>query len=311
MLQTDGKLQQLKDDEAQPHNQEMTSKTSHQLLKSVVDKICDAYERYPGDAADYLKTGFSELDANHLGLAKGSLTLLAGDANSGKTTLLCNIASNIAIEQQKSVGVMTFRHSAEQLVTRILASIARIPMKIMHTGEINDPYWKKLLGGISRFEKANMQFAEPIFSNVEQLLSNIESMITKYQLEVLAIDDFPFRFCSHDLHSSMHTAERFVEELRQLARRLNIPIILTAGISHELHRRLNRRPNLADLAIQGNIALAVDNVLFLYADGLSHPSKEDKYVELRFAKNANGPLDSILLRDYRWYSRFEDYNFMS
>lgn len=309
MLQTDGKLQQLKDDEAQPHNQEMTSKTSHQLLKSVVDKICDAYERYPGDAADYLKTGFSELDANHLGLAKGSLTLLAGDANSGKTLLMCNIASHLAVEQHKAVGIITFRLSGEQLMKRILASAANIEVQRLDTGMLLKEDWHNFTESIKRLSHANMRFNEACWFSVEQFIVEIERMVSEYQLDFLAIDDFPFAFCAKDRQHSMQTSALVVESLRHLARRLNIPMILTAGISANVHKRHQHRPTLADLALHGEIVSPSDSVLFLYRDQLYNPDTTHSHqTELLIAKNNNGNTGKVLLKNRLDHARFEDFH---
>ncbi len=286
----------------------ITSKSSNEILKIIVKKVIDKYEQHSFEADDYVKTGFRDFDDKFSGLNKGSLILLAGDYHSGKTNLICNIASNIALKQQKTVGIMSFQYSAEQLMKSILASESQIEMMRMDTGLLTQDDWKKLNLGIEQLLDANIQFAEPVFRTIEELLSNIEIMVTEHELEILAIDDFPFRFCSHDLQHSMQASERFAQSLRQLARKLNIPIILTAGISSRVHRRENHRPNLGDLSINGDITRGVDTVIFLYRDVLYYPDTEStKILELIVAKNKYRCISKVLLNYHTDFAKLKDY----
>lgn len=90
------------------------------------------------------------------------------------------------------------------------------------------------------------------------------------------------------------------QTLKQLARRLKIPIICLSQLSRGVERREEKRPLMSDLRDSGAIEQDADLVMFVYRpDYYQKPSEvrpENQEVELIVSKHRNGPIGNVQLR---------------
>ena len=80
-----------------------------------------------------------DLDTLTTGLQKSDLVILAARPIIGKTSFALNIAEHAAVrEDKKSVGVFSLEMSKEQLVLRLLCSVANIDSQRLRTGFLEE-----------------------------------------------------------------------------------------------------------------------------------------------------------------------------
>ena len=91
-----------------------------EVAKKVVDDVLSGEKLIKG-----LKTRFHTLDGITAGLQKGDLIILAARPSVGKTAFALNIAMNVIL-QNKSVVFFSLEMPAEQLMQRMIASIASV-----------------------------------------------------------------------------------------------------------------------------------------------------------------------------------------
>ena len=89
-------------------------------------------------------TGFYDLDNYLSGLQKSDLIILAARPSMGKTAFCLNIATSVALKENRSVLFFSLEMSKEQLVQRMLCSQAEIDAQRIRTGEINEMDFQKL-----------------------------------------------------------------------------------------------------------------------------------------------------------------------
>lgn len=105
--------------------------------------------------------------------------------------------------------------------------------------------------------------------------------------------------------------------LKQLAKELNIPIIVLSQLSRAPEARADRRPQLSDLRESGALEQDADVVMLLFREDM-YQTKDDKppaerapidklsVVEVILAKQRNGPTGVVKLAFIREQTRFED-----
>ena len=110
--------------------------------KVVADVVRNLEERgqNPGTVTG-LSTGFTDLDKLTTGLHGGELVIIAGRPSMGKTALAMNIAETCALKQNKAVAIFSMEMGAEQIVTRLLGSVAKVHQQKMRTGGLTEAYW--------------------------------------------------------------------------------------------------------------------------------------------------------------------------
>ena len=93
------------------------------------------------------------------GLQRGDLIIIAARPSMGKSTLVLNMAQNIAIEQELPVAIFSLEMPSQQVAMRMLAAEARIDFSDLRTGGLVEENWAVLTQAVSSL------MSVPIFIN--------------------------------------------------------------------------------------------------------------------------------------------------
>ena len=122
------------------------------LVKQGINRIEKLYykkERYLG-----VPTGFVDFDNLTSGLQPGNFIIIAARPSMGKTTLVLNMAQNIAIEQKLTVAIFSLEMPAQDIALRMLSAESRINFGYLRTGNFSNEYWAPLGSGADRLSEA-------------------------------------------------------------------------------------------------------------------------------------------------------------
>lgn len=244
-----------------------------------------------------VKTGYRDLDNMTAGLQRSDLIILAARPAMGKTTLVTNLAYNVATLNKQSVLFFSLEMSKEQLVDRMLADASGVDAWNIRTGNLSDDDFSKLSEAMGEMAEA------PIFIDDTPGLSVLE-MRTKARR---AAHDAPLGLVIVDylqlMQGSARTEGNRVQEvseisrgLKLLARELNVPVIALSQLSRSVESRSPQVPQLADLRESGSIEQDADIVMFIYREAYYNPDTERENVtDLIIAKHRNGPVGKVEL----------------
>ena len=128
-------------------------------LIPVKDLVLETYEKieYRYEHKDELlgiPTDFYELDTLTNGLQRSDLIILAARPAMGKTALALNIAQNVGIKAKVPVAIFSLEMSKQQLVQRMLCSVAEVDTQKLKTGNMQSKDWEKLADAMNQFAQA-------------------------------------------------------------------------------------------------------------------------------------------------------------
>ncbi len=244
-----------------------------------------------------IRTGYRDLDNKTAGLQRSDLIVIAARPAMGKTTLVTNLAYNVATIAKQSVLFFSLEMSKEQLVDRMLADASGVDAWNIRTGNLSDDDFSKLSEAMGEMAEA------PIFIDDTPGLSVLE-MRTKARR---AAHEQPLGLVIVDYLQLMQGSGRGdgnrVQEvseisrgLKLIARELNVPVIGISQLSRSVESRSPQIPQLADLRESGSIEQDADIVMFIYREAYYNPETERKNItELHIAKHRNGPTGKIEL----------------
>jgi replicative DNA helicase len=106
------------------------------LLHEAYDRL-DYLHAHRGEISG-VRTGFTDLDSLTTGLQKSDLVIVAARPSVGKTSFALNIAEHAAVKEKKSVGIFSLEMSKEQLVLRLLSSVANIDSQRLRSGFLEE-----------------------------------------------------------------------------------------------------------------------------------------------------------------------------
>jgi len=273
-----------------------------QDLTSLESILTDSFDRLEElhrnkGALRGVRTGYRDLDTMTAGLQRSDLIILAARPAMGKTTLVTNLAYNVATIAKQPVLFFSLEMSKEQLVDRMLSDASGVDSWNIRTGNLSDDDFSKLSEAMGEMSEA------PIFIDDTPGLSVLE-MRTKARR---AAHDQPLGLVIIDYlqlmqGSGRHDGNRVQEVseisrgLKLIARELNVPVIALSQLSRSVESRSPQIPQLADLRESGSIEQDADIVMFIYREAYYNPDTErENITDLIIAKHRNGPVGKVEL----------------
>ena len=167
--------------------------------------------------------------------------------------------------------------------------------------------WPRMATAVRIIADIDINFLSIKQDSLESTIQSIEKAIIETSATTLCID--PIQNIK-DLQETNKAAElsNISRELKELAIRNNILVLVTSHLSRTVFSRPNKRPIAQDILGSGSIEHDADYVILIYRDEIFYPDTEFKGIaEINFAKYRFGRPFSSRLCFFGKYLRFENY----
>ncbi|MFH1162029.1 MAG: replicative DNA helicase [Candidatus Jorgensenbacteria bacterium] len=283
----------------------ISQRSRPQRFIPVQSELPAAYERleklHRGEkgALRGLSTHFTQLDYILSGLQASDLIIVGARPSYGKTTLVLDIARQAALAG-KSVGVFSLEMSKDQVIDRLIASQAQVPLWRLRTGRLSDELEFALIQqALDELSKAPLYIDDSPSPTTLQMRSMARRLQIEQGLDLLVVDYLQLIQPRTGSDSMVQQVTEISRHLKALARELKVPVIAVSQLSREVEKRETKIPRLSDLRESGSLEQDADVVLFIYRkdrDRTDLPEEEQNLAEIIIAKHRNGPLGSVQLR---------------
>ena len=258
-----------------------------------------------------IPTGFTDFDLMTSGLQRGDLIIIAARPSMGKSTLVLNMAQNIAIEQELPVAIFSLEMPTQQVLLRMLAAEARINFSNLRTGNLTGEDWTGLTQAVSSL------ISVPIFINdmrgvsVQTIRAEGRRLKGEHEnLAVIIVDYLQLLSGSGRYAGRVEEISDISRALKTLAWELDTPIIACSQLSREVEKRPDKRPLLSDLRESGAIEQDADLVAFLYREDYYDEAADDQgTADLIIKKQRNGPTGTVRLEFNKTQMRFANMSY--
>lgn len=266
-----------------------------------------------GEDVTGLSTGFDEIDKRTSGLHANELIIVAARPAMGKTAFALNLATNVAIRNNKTVAVFNMEMGAEQLANRMIAAEGQISQNKLRTGNLQKNDWKQLDEAITRLADTKIFIDDTPGMTIAEIRAKSRRLAsTDGNLGLIVIDYL--QLISGSAKYAGNRQQEIAEisrALKTLAMELEIPIVALAQLSRSVEQREDKRPLLSDLRESGSIEQDADIVAFLYRDDYYTKKIDiDEFTsksEFIMSKNRSGSTATVELIFKRDISKFEGY----
>jgi replicative DNA helicase len=278
-----------------------------ELLHAAYDRL-DYLHTHRGEVSG-VRTGFPELDALTTGFQKSDLIVVAARPSVGKTSFALNIAEHAAVRDHRTVGVFSLEMSKEQLVLRLLSSVAAIDSQRLRTGFLEEIDFARIAPAMNSLSEAPMFIDDtPNISSME-LRTKARRLQAEAGLDLIVVDYLQLMQATTTTRDANRVQEvsEISRGLKALARELSIPVVALSQLSRQPEMRESREPRLSDLRESGAIEQDADLVVFLWRDRERQPEDAESEVEeinVHLAKHRNGPTGRMKLVFRKAQTRF-------
>jgi len=297
-------------------------KAEHLIFEIAEDRVRQGFQ-YIGDVAHRrleqieqmagrpemitgVPTGFTDFDRMTSGLQRQELIVVAARPSMGKTALALNMAQ-YAAKNGNVVGIFSLEMSAEQLVSRLLCSEARVDAHRLRTGYLNREEWARLADALRRLCETKVYIDDSAGTSVMEMRAKCRRLKAEHGLDMLIIDYLQLMAGRGRIESRQQEVSQISRDLKGLAKELDIPVVALSQLSRAPEQRSEHKPQLSDLRESGAIEQDSDVVCFIYREEVYNPTDENQgTAELIIGKQRNGPTGVVPLAFLKEFTRFEN-----
>ena len=260
-------------------------------ILNTLEKLIDLPK---GGEKNFLPSGFPRID-RQVRFTKGTLTLIAADAGTGKTAFLLSVMRNVTKDGYRPV-LFTLEMTRRQIEENIIAQELDVCHRDMIAGYLNEADQDRLAAGLSKFADLNIGIHSGRWTVNEIRHQMITEMRTK-GADCLLIDSMgklKLPTGMSKVGGKLHDIYNYLcEELVDIAEELDIPIILTHHLNKDNAKRgKNNRPTVGSLREAGD--MWTHNVILIYRPYLAtHDQDLKDYAEFIIVKARDGEVGIV------------------
>lgn len=240
-----------------------------------------------------VKTGIGAIDDLTGGLWPGLLHVLGARPSMGKSALCLNIVTNAALAGRPALYIPT-EDARRYVVLRELARFGDVDLNDLMLRSVHRDDWRKLAEGAEQIAKIPLWVCDSPGLSSERIASIAALHKQVHGLDLLVVDHLGE--LNDKAESQTASIEAAAKGLRDIAKELDIPVLLATQLNREVERRPDKRPTLHDLRQSGAIEQIARVVWFMYRRGYYRQGcEDDPDTQLIVAKATHGKTGTIKL----------------
>lgn len=179
-----------------------------------------------------LSTGLPDLDSATDGLHGGEFIIIAAYPSVGKTSLAMNVVEHVALEQGLPVGVFSAEMSARSLVRRALCSDARVSLRKIRMGFMQEHDFPKLTRSAVRFSESKLHIDDSSDLTISQVRARARRMVQQFGVKLI-VGDYAQLFSSPNAENRTNELDQISKGFKAMAKELDVPVILLSQLNDD------------------------------------------------------------------------------
>ncbi|HWT82183.1 MAG TPA: replicative DNA helicase, partial [Candidatus Methylomirabilis sp.] len=221
----------------------------------LIEKLYDRKSHVTG-----VPTGFKKFDEMTAGLQASELVVVAGRPSMGKTSFCLNIAQYAAVQEHIPVAIFSLEMSKEQLVQRMLCSVAKVDSHKLRTGFLSDSDWPRLTTGAGVLSESSIFIDDTPGISLLEMRAKARRLKAEQGLGLVIIDYLQLISGRGRIESRQQEISEISRSLKAMAKELDVPVVALSQLSRAVESRQPPRPQLSDLRESGAIEQDADVV---------------------------------------------------
>lgn len=235
-------------------------------FKNQTERVDEQYEELLNDTGKIvLRTGYPTLDRLIHGFFRASLNVIASAQSMGKTSFMLNLIRNVCHKQGKSVLFMPLEMEYSEVHAKMVAMISGVDFNksLFETEKLTTEEHQKMNN--ARAEIATYK----LYRIGEKEISPIDIELKLKELEHIDAIMIDYMQLMEPVSRYSNIREKITNlsrELKLLARKTGIPVIIISSINRDYSKRDDKKPRISDLRESGQIEYDAGLVLLLHRE---------------------------------------------
>jgi len=250
-------------------------------------------QKMEGNAPDHtIPTDIPFLDSClNGGLLLNNVDILAGRPGMGKTSLALTLARNISANVPSLV--ISIEMEKQQLARRLMSQYTQIPESQLMQGELSTDELNHIYATVPEMSRDNL-YIDDMSRYIHEVKRSIRRHVKRYGVKFIVIDYIQRIKIANSGKNRYSEIGDVVDDLAELAKRLEINILILSQLNRNVESRQDKHPMISDLSESGKIEEAACRVFLMYRDKYYNPTQGGKdIVELFVGKNRYGRTGNV------------------
>lgn len=259
-------------------------------------------------------SGFYDLDNMTTGFYESDFVIIAARPSMGKTSLVLNVALEVARRVPGNVALFSLEMSGKQLARRFASMLSQVNSSVLKRTDLKLDVYNKLANACEAMYDLPIYIDESSDISALEMKAKCRRLERQGGLSLVIVDYLQLMRGSRRTENRVQEISEIARSLKSMAKDLKVPVIALSQLNRSVEQRENKRPQLSDIRESGSIEAEADLVLFIYRDDYykdrekpeeANPDPERVEVaEILIAKHRNGPTGTVRLGFKPTYASF-------
>lgn len=274
-------------------------------LQALLPGWIDDLQARAAGKTDAIKTGLHDVDRLLAGgMRRGEVVVIGARPSMGKSALMLTVARNVSASGP--VLACSMEDSEQMLVARQVAAAGRANLADLRAPDrAPDALWEQVAEGVERLSALDLHIDDKPALTLHEVRRKAMQVRRRRGDLLLVIVDY-LQLMEGEGETRAQELTTVARGMKRLAKEMGCVVMLLSQLNREADK-LEGPPRLDHLAESGGIEQAADIIGLLWREARRKPKPGNKHkAQIEFAKNKNGPTDTVQL----WFDgatqRFED-----
>lgn len=262
-----------------------------------------------------IPSGFPDLDKITGGWQNSDLIIVAARPAMGKTAFILSMAKNISQIYQFPVLIFSLEMSKTQLGNRIISQQCQIPGDRLR-GKLTETEWAQYDSNIGYIQHIPLYIDDTAGISLFELRTKAIKMKQQYGIKCLMVDYLQLMTTGNKDFKGNREQEisTISRSLKQLAKELDIPVIVLSQLSRASVQSGDPTPKLHHLRDSGAIEQDADIVVFIHRPEYYNISETETgeptqgLAQIIIAKHRSGACTTVNLQFISQYAQFANWD---
>jgi replicative DNA helicase len=261
-----------------------------ELLRSIIDGCVKELAKGK-ETEKLLKTGIQSLDWFTGGISSGLVTIIAARPAMGKSTMAINLITNIG-NMGKNVLFTSMEDTAHFIGLRMLSRFSGINSSKLVQSEASATDMENIGNARGMLPSGTVWIDDKPGRTASNIRYTAAMLQKKHGLDLLVIDHLGE--LTNDEKSYSSTSAN-IRSLRDIAKQLNIPVVVLCQLNRSKENEKDKRPTLSSLRDSGRIEEVARSVWFLHREHYYNNEAPEDLLEVIVAKSSHGRTGRVKL----------------
>ncbi|HET8660085.1 MAG TPA: replicative DNA helicase [Micromonosporaceae bacterium] len=167
------------------------------------------------------------------------------------STASMDFARTAAVKFNLPSAIFSLEMSKVEIVMRLLAAEARVPLHVLRSGQLSDDDWTKLARRMGEISEAPLFVDDTPNMNLMEIRAKARRLKQRHELKLVVVDYLQLMTSPKRVESRQQEVAELSRGLKLLAKEIECPVVAVSQLNRGPEQRTDKRPQLSDLRESG------------------------------------------------------------